>query len=317
MTRSELYIPRYSYNSLINLVIKFPIIAYIVGFFEDFVIATMKTGPIPKHIALIMDGNRTYAKNHRSPLKEGHFAGANALVKVLEVCYKSGIEHVTIFAFSLENFNRSKEEVNTLFGLLRDKLKMISENEESYARFNKVRIRIIGNRSFIPNDILKDLEYIEQVTTERSTKKCLNVCFPYTARDEITYSIKSIVEKRSNGVIQSRDDINASMIEDNFYFGPDIPPLDILVRTSGHTRLSDFMLWQCNSGCTIEFPDVLWPDFGFFCIMSILFKWSYYRTIQLEEEAIQGNAPEVKEPIPPVLLNELPAPPPLVSVAQR
>lgn len=75
--------PRYSFASLVNLVVKFPIIAYLVGFFEDFVIATMKTGPIPKHIALIMDGNRTYAKNHGLPLKEGHFAGANALVKVL------------------------------------------------------------------------------------------------------------------------------------------------------------------------------------------------------------------------------------------
>ncbi|EGW32528.1 cis-prenyltransferase [Spathaspora passalidarum NRRL Y-27907] len=307
----------YSVNSLVRLIVQFPLFAYIVGFLEDFVIGIMRTGPIPKHIALIMDGNRTYAKNHRLPLKDGHFAGANALVKVLEVCYKVGIDQVTIYAFSLENFNRSKEEVDTLFGMLRDKLKLISENEESYARYNKVRIKVIGNRSFIPDDILKDLEYIEQITKEKSSRKTLHVCFPYTARDEITHSIKSIVQKRVLGEIESQDDITAATIEENFYFGKDVYPLDILVRTSGHTRLSDFMLWQCNEGCTIEFPDVLWPDFGFLCIVSVLFKWSYYKTIQLEEEAIQGKKPNLKEVIPPVLLHELPSPPPAASVSRK
>lgn len=154
--------------------------------------------------------------------------------------------------------------MNTLFGLLRDKLKMISENEESYARFNNVRIRIIGNRSYIPDDILADLERVEQLTLERSNKKCLNVCFPYTARDEITYSIKSIVQKRFNGEIPSRDDINASMIEDNFYFGPDIPPLDILVRTSGHTRLSDLCFGNVILVVQLNSPMFFGPILGSF-----------------------------------------------------
>ncbi|RLV94746.1 Dehydrodolichyl diphosphate synthase complex subunit SRT1 [Spathaspora sp. JA1] len=310
------YVP-YSVNSLIRIIVQFPLFAYIVGFIEDFIIGIMKTGPVPNHIALIMDGNRTYAKNHRLPLKDGHLAGANALVKVLEVCYKIGIDQVTIYAFSLENFNRSKEEVDTLFGMLRDKLKMISEHEKSYARYNKVCIKIIGNRSFIPPDILKDLEYIEQVTSEKSSTKTLHVCFPYTARDEICHSVKTIVGKRTAGEIQSKEDITAATIEENFYFGKDVKPLDILVRTSGHTRLSDFMLWQCNEGCTIEFPDVVWPDFGFICIVSVLFKWSYYKTIQLEEEAIQGKKPNLKEVIPPVLLHELPSAPPAASVSRR
>lgn len=95
----------------------------------------------------------------------------------------------------MENFNRTKEEVDTLFGLLRDKLKMISDYEDSYARYNKVRIRIIGNRGFIPPDILKDLEYIEEVTKSKSSKKILNVCFPYTARDEITHAVRSVAKK--------------------------------------------------------------------------------------------------------------------------
>ncbi|KAI5961460.1 SRT1 [Candida pseudojiufengensis] len=305
----------FSINSIIAFIIKFPLLAYLIGFVEDFIISVLRTGPVPKHIALIMDGNRTYAKKHRLPLKEGHFAGANALVKILETCYKVGIEQVTIYAFSLENFNRTKEEVDTLFGLLRDKLKMISEYEDSYARYNKVKIKIVGNRSYIPKDILKDLEYIEEITIAKSSKKILNVCFPYTARDEITHAIKTIAEKRINQEIKSKDEINTKMIESNFYFGDDVPPLDILVRTSGHTRLSDFLLWQCNTDCTIEFPDTLWPDFGFISIMSILIKWSYYKTLQLEEEALRGKEPQIQDVNVPVLLNELPHPPPVATVA--
>lgn len=221
---------------------------------------------------------------------------------------------MTIYAFSLENFNRSKEEVDTLFALLRDKLKVMSEHEDLYARYNKVRIRIIGNRSFIPEDILKDLENVEETTKDFGSKKTLNVCFPYTARDEITYAIKTIANKRVSGELNDRNKITTKTIEKNFYFGDDVPPLDILIRTSVHTRLSDFLLWQCTTECTIEFPDVLWPDFGFISIMSILFKWSYYRTIQIEEEAIRGKEPRVQEVIPPVLLKELPNPPPATSV---
>ncbi|KAG5418317.1 SRT1 [Candida metapsilosis] len=311
------YSQSFSINSVVAFVLKFPLIGYIIGFFEDYVISIVRTGPVPKHVAMIMDGNRTYAKKHRLPLKEGHFAGANALVKVLECCYKVGIEQVTIYAFSLENFNRTKEEVDTLFGLLRDKLKMISDYEDSYARYNKVRIRIIGNRGFIPPDILKDLEYIEEVTKNKSSKKILNVCFPYTARDEITHAVRSVAKKRIEGKIQNRDEIDAKVIESNFYFGDDVPPLDILIRTSGHTRLSDFLLWQCNTNCTIEFPDVLWPDFGFISIMSILLKWSYYKTLQLEEEAIRGKEPQVQNTVSTVLLKELPQPPPVATVTQN
>ncbi|CAI5757190.1 unnamed protein product [Candida verbasci] len=303
---------------LSSLFLKVPIFAYIIGFFQDFVFSILKTGPIPRHVAFVMDGNRTYAKNHRLPLKEGHFAGANSLVKILEICYKSGISQVTIYAFSLENFNRSKDEVDILFGLLRDKLKLLAENEDSYTRFNKIRIKIIGNKSFIPPDILKDLEHVEQITQDKASKKTLNVCFPYTARDEITYAIKSIAEKRINGEILKRDDINLKTIENNFYFGDDVPPLDILVRTSGHTRLSDFLLWQCNTNCTIEFPDTLWPEFGFISMVSILFKWSYYTTLRIEEEIMDGkNLEAAQQTQSPVLLRDLPQPPPATSVSKK
>lgn len=217
----------------------------------------------------------------------------------------------------MENFNRLKEEVDALFGLLRDKLKMLSEYDDSYAKYNKVAIKIIGNREYIPEDILKDLVAIEDSTKNNVSKKVLNVCFSYTARDEMTHAIKSIMQKRIDGKIQHRDEIGINTIESNFYFDDEVPPLDILIRTSGHTRLSDFLLWQCSTSCTIEFPETLWPDFGFVSMISVLFKWSYYKTLQLEEENMCGTQFEIQEFIAPVLLRELPKPPPTISVSQK
>ncbi|KAK6463696.1 cis-prenyltransferase [Scheffersomyces coipomensis] len=307
----------YSINSIFNILSNFPLLTYVISFFQDFMIEILKTGPIPQHIAIIMDGNRRYAKQKNIPLKEGHTAGAESLVNVLDVCYRTGVQHVTIYAFSIENFNRSKDEVDTLFGLLRDKLKMISEHEDSYARFNKIRVRIIGNRTYIPLDILHDLEIIEETTKHATSKRTLNVCFPYTTRDEISHSVRTIVSKVESGEIESKNLIDSKLIEDNFYFGSDVPPLDILIRTSGHSRLSDFMLWQSNFNSTIEFVNTLWPEFKFFSMTSILLKWSYYRTLQLEELSIMGvkTDQELKQKVN--VLKELPKPPPFVSVTQR
>ncbi|KAK6197316.1 cis-prenyltransferase [Scheffersomyces amazonensis] len=307
----------FSINSIFNVLSNFPLLTYVISFLQDFIIGVLNTGPIPKHIAIIMDGNRRYAKQNNLALKDGHTAGAEALVNVLDVCFRTGVEHVTIYAFSIENFNRSKEEVDTLFSLLRDKLKMISEHEDSYARFNKIRVRIIGNKSYIPTDILQDLESIEETTKNATSKKTLNVCFPYTTRDEIVYSIKSIINKVNNGEIESKDKIDSKIIADNFYFGPDTPPLDILIRTSGHTRLSDFLLWQSNYNSTIEFVDTLWPEFKFFAMTSILLKWSYYRTLQLEALSIMGAKNEDDLDIKINLLKQLPKHPPYASVNSR
>lgn len=260
-----------------------------------------------------MDGNRTYARTNNLSLKEGHMAGAESLVHVLDTCYRVGVRHVTIYAFSIENFNRSQEEVDTLFALLRERLKLLSDNEQSYAMYNKVKIKIIGNRSMIPKDILDDLVSIEHKTAHNATK-VLNVCFPYTSRDDITHSMKSCIAKTMNSDI-TKADIDLNMLVSSMYYGPDTPPLDILVRTSGQTRLSDFMLWQCNYNCTIEFVDVLWPDFAFTAMVKVLVKWGYYKTLQLEFK---------NQPPPAVLakkdhniLNELAPHPPHKTVSQR
>lgn len=233
---------------------------------------------------------------------------------MLNVSFHVGIEQVTIYAFSIENFNRPQEEVNTLFSLLRDKLKILVDNDESYANLHKIKIRIIGNRSLIPNDILVDLEAIEAKSNQVPTTKVLNVCFPYTSRDDITQAIKGIASTVQNHELEA-EKISLKILTDNMYFGPDSYPLDILIRTSGYTRLSDFMLWQCGYNCTIEFVNTLWPDFKSLSMVSILLKWSYYRTIQLQEQEIMGVKNE-KRPKnrTQYLLNDLPPAPPKVSV---
>lgn len=193
-------------------------------------------------------------------------------------------------------------------------MRLLSESDTSYTTINKIRVRIVGNKSLIPADILADLEVIEEKTNTPTSVRILNVCFPYTSRDEIVHSIRAIADRYKQHEIVA-DDITTKLIEDYMYMGPESPPLDILIRTSGHTRLSDFMLWQCTENCTIEFVDTLWPDFKFLSIMKILLKWSYKKTIQLEEEAVLGKEP----PLPdlPNSFKQLPPPPPIVSVSER
>lgn len=234
----------------------------------------------------------------------------------MNTCYKLGVLHVTVYAFSIENFNRSREEVDTLFTLLRDRLKFISDKEESYARFNNIRIKIIGNRSMIPEDILTDLEGIEERTKNVQSAKVLNVCFPYTSRDDIVHSIQNIAQKVDSKEIDSKENITLQTLNSNMYMGPDTPPLDILVRTSGHTRLSDFMLWQCNYNCTIEFVDTLWPDFKSWDVMQIIIKWSYYKTLQLEQQRSVNNINDGQKAFKDIL-KELPPHPPFASITQR
>ncbi|CAH6719445.1 dehydrodolichyl diphosphate synthase complex subunit Rer2p [[Candida] jaroonii] len=303
-----------SINEFISLLANFPIFAYLFSFVQDIIISILKTGPIPKHVAMIMDGNRTFAKKRNLSLKQGHTAGAESLVKVLDTCFRLGVKVVTIYAFSIENFNRSKEEIDTLFGLLRDRLKLLAENENSYSRVNMIKIRIIGNKSMIPEDILQDLEKIEDKTNLETSEKILNVCFPYTSRDDIVHSIKQTSHQRMNGLI-NKDSITLDYVTDNMYFGPDSLPLDIMIRTSGQTRLSDFMLWQCNYNCTIEFVDTLWPDFKFLSLIMILMKWGYYKTLEMESEMNKLNEKDEKEFVD--ILKELPPHPPHKSVTDR
>lgn len=187
---------------------------------------------------------------------------------MLQTCFDLGIHTVTIYAFSIENFKRPKAEVDALLGMLREKLRLLAEREDSFAQQQLVQVRIVGKRGLIPADILGDLEHIEQVTRFSEPAHVLNVCFPYTLQDDMAHAIATSV---AGGAPPS-----VLLLTEGMYFGPQ-PQLDLLVRTSGHRRLSDFMLWQCTSNCRVCFVDTLWPDFGFLLLFCVLLSWAFDR----------------------------------------
>uniref|UniRef100_A0A060T685 Alkyl transferase n=1 Tax=Blastobotrys adeninivorans TaxID=409370 RepID=A0A060T685_BLAAD len=287
-------------SGLIKWVVNFPAPQYASSFFQEVMVKVLRTGPLPRHIAFVMDGNRRFAKKNNIPLREGHVAGFDSLLHILEFCNQLGVEVITVYAFSIENFNRPKKEVDTLMDLVRSKIVDIS-GQSDFARKTDIRIRVLGDRSLLDRDILDAIEKAESSTKENSGM-VVNVCFPYTTRNDITHAIRNLAEKVHNNALEI-DGIDVDAFQKELYTTNN-PPLDILVRTSGATRLSDFMLWECNTNCHIEIVDELWPDFGVWDLYRIIIKWSYQRTLEFKNlEVIQAK-------------RLLPPPPPVVSVTE-
>lgn len=241
------------------------------------------SGKVPQHVAFIMDGNRRFAKKKNIEVNEGHNAGFESMCRVLELCYESGMKVATVFAFSIENFKRKNFEVNWLMDLAKEKIRQIAQHGELAEQYG-IRVKIIGDRTLLAPDLLKEIENVEQITANNE-RAILNICFPYTGREEIVHSIREIVKATSHGDI-STDEIDEQTIEDHLYTGGQ-PPVDLLVRTSGVTRLSDFLLWQISHpGCVIELVDCLWPEFTPFQMLRILIKFAYTKTYETftEEE---------------------------------
>ena len=219
-------------------------------------------------------------------------------------CACLGVKEVTVYAFSIENFRRPRGEIDAIFSYIIERPKAFYQSE--YGK--RLRLRIVGNRSYLPAEVLEKLEEMERISNLTEKEYTVNICIAYTARDEIAHAIKSISTQRKANSIK-KEDISATLLEDNMYFGPDRKPLDILVRTSGHTRLSDFLLWQCTLGCHIAYLETLWPDFLFVHLLWIFLTWSHRRDRMAKRFDI---APRYEHP--PVDLARLPNCPPLVSV---
>ncbi|XP_043482095.1 dehydrodolichyl diphosphate synthase complex subunit DHDDS [Leptopilina heterotoma] len=223
---------------------------------QRFAIKVVKTGHVPKHVAFIMDGNRRYAKRNNVKNVDGHSKGFDKLSETLQWCFELGIFEVTVFAFSIENFKRSEEEVNDLLDLARRKFERLLEEREQLEKHG-ICIRVIGNLYLIPDDIKQQIS--EAVYMTKNNKRAiLNIAFAYTSSDEITYSVRNITEgvKRSELMI---DDISEDLINESLYT-KNSPDPDLLIRTSGEIRFSDFLLWQISTSC-VYFTDKLWPDF--------------------------------------------------------
>ncbi|OAD59734.1 Dehydrodolichyl diphosphate synthase [Eufriesea mexicana] len=241
----------------------------ILSWFQRLAIRILKTGHIPKHVAFIMDGNRRYASKTRIKHIEGHTKGFDKFTETLQWCAYLGIEEVTFYAFSIENFKRKQEEVNGLLDLAKQKFQRLLEEKDDI-REHGLCVRIIGNLSLLPQNMQK-LIADTMVFTKEHNKRFLNIAFAYTSRDEITHAIKEVIEGVQNGNILS-EDIDENLIFNCLYTN-NSPNPELLIRTSGEVRLSDFLMWQISNTC-IYFSNTLWPEFNLWEFLNAIF---YYQ----------------------------------------
>lgn len=188
---SDLYLSR-----LRNWALSSPPVEWALHQVRELAIGAIKQGPVPKHVAFVMDGNRRFARNHKIETLEGHHLGFEALARVLEICYKSGAKVITVYAFSIENFNRPKYEVDGLMELAKVKMEQIMQHGEILDRYGAA-VRVLGQRDLIRADVLEVFDRAEE-TTKNNGSCVLNICFPYTSREEITRSIRTTVEQFSS-----------------------------------------------------------------------------------------------------------------------
>jgi len=226
----------------------------------------LKAAKIPQHVAFIMDGNRRYAKKENVKTKEGHSKGFEKLTEVLHWCDEIGIPEVTVYAFSIENFKRSPEEVEALLSIFQDKIKRLLDEKDAIMKHG-ICVRFVGNILLFDNDVRDLMTKVVHLTKDNS-KSVLNIAVAYTSRDEITEAIKEVAQGVDKELI-TLNDINEDVLEGCFYTNKS-RPVDLLIRTSGEVRLSDFLLWQ-SSFSILCFVDPLWPELSiwnfFMCIL--------------------------------------------------
>ncbi len=208
---------------------------------------------LPKHLAIIMDGNGRWAKKQGMRRIFGHENGKKAVKQVVESCARLGVENLTLYAFSTENWNRPKAEIEALMKLLITSLR----TEFNSIHDNNIRVDTIGNIEKLPKSTQKELlEVINK--TKNNTRMTLTIALSYGSREELISAIKSISTKVKNNII-SIDAIDESIINQHLYT-QNLPDVDLLIRTSGEHRISNFLLWQIAYS-ELYFTDVLWPDF--------------------------------------------------------
>ncbi len=208
---------------------------------------------IPKHIGIIMDGNRRWAKQKGKPAIFGHRAGAKTIEDIVRYANKIGIEHITVYAFSTQNWKRSEEEVNALMGLLQGYLDDYSKR----ANTENIKVKILGDISAFNEKLQKSINNCMDRTKD-NTGITFNICLNYGGREEIIRAFKTISNDIKEGKIQS-EDITEELISNNLYTKGQPDP-DLLIRTSGELRLSNFLTWQLVN-TEFLFIDKYWPDF--------------------------------------------------------
>ncbi|KAJ3067601.1 hypothetical protein HDU98_009197 [Podochytrium sp. JEL0797] len=233
---------------------------WMVSLWMALLLNIIRLGPIPKHVAFIMDGNRRFARNRGMEVSKGHAEGADTLEETLDWCLKLGVKTVSVYAFSTENFSRDKEkEVDPIMKLSSEKFRKFASHSELIKKHD-IAVRVHGRLSLLPPSVLQAAGLATKMT-HSNQNATLNICMPYTSREEILYAVKRLVRGCEDGVLEV-DDISEEVLEQCFWTGAlgcedgvGGGPLDMLVRTSGEVRLSDFMLWQvCIKFMPNSFP---------------------------------------------------------------
>ena len=216
--------------------------------------AESKEYKIPRHVAIIMDGNGRWAKKRFLPRKAGHVQGSRVAEQICEDAYDLGIEYLTYYAFSTENWSRPQDEVDALMNLLRKYMKDSIERSSK----NNMRVRVIGDISALAPDLQESIRKLEEVSASNTGLK-FQVAINYGGRDEILRAVRKAAEKVKEGELQP-EDINEEIFY-GFFDTAGIPYPDLMIRTSGEMRTSNFLPWQLAYS-EFYFTDVLWPDFN-------------------------------------------------------
>lgn len=221
--------------------------------YEKRLLGQVLTGPIPKHVAVIMDGNRRFAEEMGLGTFEGHQAGKDKLEEMLNWCMELNIKVLTVYAFSTENIMRDPREIEYLMNMFEENFKRLAEDRRVHE--NRIKVRVMGQRSTLPERVQKAIEYAESKTKDYD-RYCFNLAVAYGGREEILHAIKNIAAKVKAGEMDIAD-----ITEENFsrmlYTG-DLPDPDLILRTSGEERISNFLLWQLAYS-EFYFTDVYWP----------------------------------------------------------
>lgn len=208
---------------------------------------------IPRHVAIILDGNGRWAKKRNLPRNMGHTEGAKVVEQICEDAYNLGIEYLTVYAFSTENWRRPEDEVKALMLLLRTYLK----SWEKKAKKEKLKIRVIGDKTGLDSDIVSSIERLETLSRDYDGLN-FTIAINYGGRDELVRAFKKIGLDLASGNLEACD-ITEQMISEHLDT-KELPDPDLMIRTSGEQRLSNYMLWQLGYA-EFYFTDVLWPDF--------------------------------------------------------
>ncbi len=218
-------------------------------------LSEIKKQPIPKHLAVIMDGNRRFATQVGLSPAQGHYYGIDKLEQLLDWCLEIGVKILTVYAFSTENFTRKSDEVKLLMELCDLQIKRAQKDERIHKK--KVRVKLLGDITVLPKELQKSVKELEEKTKHYSGYQ-FNIAFAYGGREEIVHAIKHIVDDVSNNTI-TPDQITEDTVS-SYLYTTGLPDPDLILRTSGEARISNFLLWQIAYS-ELYFTDVYWPAF--------------------------------------------------------